>query len=116
MFNSYWNTSAYFGYTPLSPFAGQSSQAYPGIIGGGGNCYNPYLRQNYKYVCQPTTPEIKTSIEDLRNYVISLEANRRLEDLNDVDFPRTPEPGDVLYRDGTTNQWQLTNYLSGGEW
>lgn len=123
MFNSYWNTSAYFGYTPFSPLP-TPSQSYPypiSTVGGssfgmGGSCYNPHVRTNYQYVCQPTTPEIKTSIEDLRNYVIALEASRKLEDLNDVEFDRPVQPGDVMYFETSTRQWELTNYLTGGTW
>lgn len=78
------------------------------------NCYNPHIRTNYRYVQNSLSPEMKTSVEELRNYIINLEANRRLEDLNNVDFPRPVKPGDLLYYEG--ENWEITDYLSGGTW
>jgi hypothetical protein len=115
MFNSYWNSSSYFGYNPFSPMP-TPAQAYPAIINSGSGCYNPHVRTSYQYICTPTSPEVKASIDELRNYVIALESSRRLEDLKDVEFDRPVQPGDVMYYEDASQQWELTNYSSGGEW
>lgn len=115
MFNSYWNTASYYGYNPFAPVV-NPAQAFPQVVGSSGSCYNPHVRSNnYTPVYQPATPEMKASIEELRNYVMALESSRKLDDLSDVEFTREVQVGDILYRT-SENKWQLTNYLTGGEW
>ena len=116
MYNSYWSVDRYGAYDPFYPDPYNRGGLY-NVGSTGDNCYNPHVRQQrLNYICQPTTGEMKVSIEDLRNYVINLEANRKLEDLSDVEFDRPVQAGDVIYHDASTGNWELTNYMTGGEW
>ena len=61
------------------------------------------------------TGPIILKTDKLRQYIIELEASRKLQDLVDVNFTRTVKKGDFLVYDNTSGKWVLTDFLSGGE-
>jgi len=63
----------------------------------------------------PDSTLYKQSASELRQYIIQLEATRKLRDLSDVFFSRSPQPGDILAYNYTTGFWQLLDFVSGGE-
>lgn len=73
---------------------------------------NPILVNKF----YPDGTPYKKSAEELRNYILELEANRRIEDLANVNFSRPVKPGDVLLYNQSTGDWELTDFISGGEW
>lgn len=109
-----------YGYDPLNP----------GISGGSGSVvvmpnsgttacgYNTSGLQGLSHssfgVFPDSTP-YKQSASELRQYIINLEATRRLRDLADINFTRSPIPGDILAYNYTTGLWELLDFVSGGE-
>jgi hypothetical protein len=63
----------------------------------------------------PDSTEYKQTASELRQYIINLEATRKMNDLADINFQRSPEPGDLLAYDYTTGLWELLDFVSGGE-
>ena len=105
-------TNSYKGYNPF----------YPTNAGGGamyvtnndaGNCYG-YLT-GYKTGIFPDGTKYKEDADALRQYIVSLESTRKLQDLTDVKFTRNVKKGDFLVYDNTDGCWVLTDFLSGGE-
>jgi hypothetical protein len=109
-----------YGYDPLNP-------AMPGGAGmltilpnqgtsdcswNGSSLYG--LNQSGFGVFPDSTP-YKQSASELRQYIINLEATRKLKDLADVNFTRSPQADDILAYDYTTGFWELLDYVSGGE-
>tara|TARA_Y100000389_G_scaffold204986_2_gene261637 strand:- start:491 stop:817 length:327 start_codon:yes stop_codon:yes gene_type:complete len=105
-------TNSYKGYNPF----------YPTNAGGGAmyvtnndanNCYG-YLT-GHKTGIFPDGTKYKEDADALRQYILSLESIRKLQDLVDVQFSRGVKKGDFLVYDNTIGKWVLTNFLSGGE-
>jgi len=63
----------------------------------------------------PDSTQYKQTASELRQYIVNLEATRKLRDLADVNFQRSPQPGDVLAYNYTTGLWELLDFVSGGE-
>ena len=79
------------------------SQGYYGALGGRIGVF-------------PDGTEYKQSAAELRQYVMELESTRKIQDLNNVNFVRNVRPGDALLYNFTTGNWELTDFISGGEW
>ena len=109
-----------YGYDPLNPgMPGGSSMVT--IIPNAGTTacgYNTSGLQGLSHssfgVFPDSTPYKQTASE-LRQYIINLEATRRLKDLADVNFTRSPVPGDIIAYNYTTGLWELLDFVSGGE-
>jgi hypothetical protein len=109
-----------YGYDPLNPgMPGGSSMVT--IIPNSGTTacgYNTSGLQGLSHssfgVFPDSTPYKQTASE-LRQYIINLEATRRLKDLADVNFTRSPVPGDIIAYNYTTGLWELLDFVSGGE-
>lgn len=123
MFSTYWYLGNTYGYNPYGPY-NYGSGAYPWPINAGGtNCYNPNLpgdpnSNSVVFADQyypDGTPYKKTS-EELRNYIIQLETNRKLENLSNVVYSGNLTQGDILFYNQSTGNWEITDYLSGGVW
>lgn len=124
MYSTYWYTNNSYGYNPYGPY-NFGSNAYPVPInaGGGQNCYNPALPglgagssivladQYY-----PDGTPYKQTAEELRNYILELETNRKLENLSNVTYGGNLTQGDILFYNQATGNWEITDYLSGGTW
>jgi hypothetical protein len=63
----------------------------------------------------PDSTPYKQSASELRQYIVNLEVTRRLRDLADVNFTRSPQANDILAYDHTTGFWSLLDFVSGGE-
>ena len=63
----------------------------------------------------PDSTPYKQSASELRQYIMNLEATRKLRNLADVNFSRSPVPGDMLAYNHTTGFWELLDFVSGGE-
>lgn len=107
-------TNSYQGYNPFYPTGTGGSAYYLVNNGGGGGCYN-YPSLSGKSAVMPDGTAYKEDCDALRQYVISLEAARKLQDLVDVEFSRNVKKGDFLVYDNTNGKWVLTDFLSGGE-
>lgn len=77
------------------------------------DCYG-YKSKTYTAVF-PDGSDYFENCDELRQYIIELEASRKLQDLVDVNFTRTVKKGDFLVYDNTSGKWVLTDFLSGGE-
>ena len=109
-----------YGYDPFNP-------AQPGGAGlltilpnpaGSGCDYNNsglYGLTLTSFGVFPDSTPYKQTASELRQYIINLEATRRLRDLADVNFTRSPQPGDLIYYNYTTGFWELIDFVSGGE-
>lgn len=109
-----------YGYDPFNP-------AQPGgaglltIVPNAGNAgcsYNTsglYGLSHSSFGVFPDSTPYKQSASELRQYIINLEVTRKLKDLADVDFQRSPQPGDILAYNYTTGLWELLDFVSGGE-
>lgn len=64
----------------------------------------------------PDGSAYKQDAAALRQYIISLEAARKLQDLADVNFTRNVKPGDALLYNHLTGNWELQDFISGGGW
>lgn len=109
-----------YGYDPLNPgVPGGSSMITIVPNAGTSKCgYNTNSLQGLTHssfgVFPDSTPYKQTASE-LRQYIINLEAARKLKDLADVNFQRSPQPGDMLAYNYTTGLWELLDFVSGGE-
>lgn len=109
-----------YGYDPLNPgMPGGSSMLTIMPSSAGSSCgYNNSPLQGLTHTSFGVFPDstaYKQSASELRQYIINLEATRRLRDLADVNFQRSPQPGDLMYYNYTTGFWELTEFVSGGE-
>jgi hypothetical protein len=113
-------SNQFYGYDPLNPAApggsgmltilpnqGTSECSYnsSGLLGLSHGSFGVF----------PDSTPYKQSASELRQYIINLEATRKLRDLADVNFTRSPQPDDILAYDYTTGFWELLDYVSGGE-
>lgn len=109
-----------YGYDPLNPgMPGGSGSVVVIPSNGTTECgYNTSGLQGLTHssfgVFPDSTP-YKQSASELRQYIINLEATRRLRDLADVNFTRSPVPGDIMAYNYTTGLWELLDFVSGGE-
>ncbi len=109
-----------YGYDPLNPgMPGGSSMLTIVPFAGNADCgYNNNGLQGLSvssFGVFPDSTEYKQTASELRQYIINLEATRKLRDLSDVNFQRSPEPGDILAYNYTTGLWELLEFVSGGE-
>ena len=126
MYSTFWYSNNY-GYNPYGPY-NFGSQAYPYPIvapssASGGNCMNPLLpgnpNQNSVILAEQFYPDgtpYKQTVEELRNYILQLENNRKLENLSNVAYDGNLEQGDILFYNQGTGNWEITDYLSSGQW
>jgi hypothetical protein len=107
------------GYDPFNPGPADGSAFLLSEGSGGSDCY---YGSNYgtslggKIGVFPDGTEYKLTAAELRQYILSLESTRKLQDLNDVNFTRTVKAGDALLYNHTTGNWELQNFISGGGW
>lgn len=109
-----------YGYDPLNPGMPGGSSLLT-IIPNAGNASCGYNNSGLQGLTHssfgvfPDSTAYKQTASELRQYIINLEATRRLKDLADVNFQRSPEPGDILAYNYTTGLWELLDFVSGGE-
>jgi hypothetical protein len=109
------------GYDPFYPSYGGTAILlnYPGE-GSKGCSYNSggaYGTVGVGWGVFPDGTLYKQEASELRQYILQLEATRRLQDLSNVDFGgQSPQPQDFLAFNSTTGNWELVDYASGGEW
>jgi hypothetical protein len=106
------SSNTYQGYNPFYP-TGEGGSAYYLVNSSSSNCYG--YNTGLKSAVMPDGTEYKEDCDALRQYVIELEGNRKLQDLVDVEFSRNVKKGDFLVYDNTKGKWVLTDFLSGGE-
>lgn len=109
-----------YGYDPLNPGmpGGSSMLTIVPFAGNAGCGYNNNGLQGLSvsnFGVFPDSTEYKQTASELRQYIINLEATRKLRDLSDVNFQRSPQPGDILAYNYTTGLWELLEFVSGGE-
>lgn len=107
-----------YGYDPFNP-APADGAAF--LLSAGGVENDCYYSQAYgvmggRIAVFPDGTDYKQSAAELRQYILSLEAARKLQDLADVDFTRNVRPGDTLVYNYTTGKWELQSFISGGPW
>jgi hypothetical protein len=109
-----------YGYDPFNagPADGQAflllSEGSSGTDCYYGASYGGSL--NGKIAVFPDGTVYKQSAAELRQYVLALESTRKLQDIADVSFTRNVKPGDALLYNYTTGNWELQNFICGGEW
>jgi len=106
-----------YGYDPFNPAATDGAGFYLVADGSSGGCYYGagYGVISGKIGVFPDGSEYKQDAASLRQYVIELEANRKIQDLSNVRFTRNVKPGDALLYNYTTGFWELQDFISGGE-
>jgi hypothetical protein len=104
------------GYDPFN-IAQPGGAGFFLLEGSGGGCYyaNGYGNLGGRIGVFPDGAEYKQDAAELRQYVLSLEANRKIQDLSNVQFVRNVKPGDVLLYNHTSGFWELQQFISGGE-
>ena len=91
-------TNSYQGYNPFYPTSVGGS-AYYLVKSDASNCYG--YKTGLKSAVFPDGTEYKEDCDALRQYVVSLESSRKLQDLVDVEFSRNVKKGDFLVYDNT---------------
>lgn len=106
-----------YGYDPFNAGPADGS-AFLLLDGAGNNCYygSSYGRMGARVGVFPDGAEYKQDAAALRQYIIALEASRKLQDLADVNFTRSVSPGDALLYNHLTGNWELQSFISGGAW
>jgi hypothetical protein len=106
-----------YGYDPFNPAAADGAGFYLVADGSSGGCYygTGYGALGGRIGVFPDGSEYKQDAASLRQYVIELEANRKIQDLSNVRFTRNVKPGDALLYNYTTGFWELQDFISGGE-
>jgi hypothetical protein len=107
-----------WGYSPWDPGPSDGS-GFLLLEGQGGGCYysgGGYGQLGGKIGVFPDGAEYKKSVAELRQYILELESTRKIQDLSNVNFVRNVKPGDALLYNHTTGNWELQNFISGGEW
>jgi hypothetical protein len=106
-----------YGYDPFNPSSADGSGFL--LLRDKGGCYysgSSYGHLGGKIGIFPDGAEYKQSTAELRQYIIELEGTRRIQDLSNVNFIRNVKPGDALLYNYMTGNWELQNFISGGEW
>jgi len=106
-----------YGYDPFNPAAADGAGFYLVADGSSGGCYygTQYGTLGGRIGVFPDGSEYKQDAASLRQYVIELEATRKIQDLANVRFTRNVKPGDALLYNYTTGFWELQDFISGGE-
>lgn len=107
-----------YGYDPFNP-GPSDGNGFNLISEGGGDCYynsGMYGNLSKMMAVFPDGTPYKQTLAELREYIISLETTRRFENLSNVNFSRSPQPGDMVAYNYTTGKWELIDYVSGGSW
>lgn len=109
-------TNQVYGYDPFN-IAQPGGAGFFLLQGNNGDCYygSGYGNVGGMIGIFPDGAEYKQDAASLRQYVIELEANRKIQDLSNVNFVRNVKPGDALLYNYTTGFWELQNFISGGE-
>jgi len=107
-----------YGYDPFNPGPADGSAFLLVQDGPGGGCYygNTYGNLSGRIGVFPDGTAYKQSAAELRQYIVGLESTRRIQDLSNVNFTRNVKPGDALLYNYLTGNWELQNFISGGEW
>jgi hypothetical protein len=107
-----------YGYDPFNPGPADGSAFLLMQGAGGSDCYygSGYGALGGKIAIFPDGTEYKHSVAELRQYILSLESTRRLQDLSNVNFVRNVKPGDALLYNYQTGKWELQEFISGGSW
>ena len=107
----------FYGYDPINPGWSSNIVMLPNVANNGCS-YNSSGSFGLTFsnigVFPDSTP-YKQSASELRQYIMNLEATRKLRNLADVNFSRSPVPGDMLAYNHTTGFWELLDFVSGGE-
>lgn len=108
-----------YGYDPFVP--GPTDGRGFNLISDqdGGDCYfgsGLYGNLSQMIAVFPDGTPYKQTLSELRDYIIALETTRRFEDLANVNFTRSPRPGDVVGYNYTTGKWELIEFITGGAW
>lgn len=106
------------GYNPFSMGPADGRGFVLASSAGASNCY--YGGGKYGFLggfigIMPDGSEYKVSAAELRQYIMDLEQTRKIQDISNVDFIRNVQPGDVLVYNHTTGNWELQEFISGGE-
>lgn len=106
-----------YGYDPCNPGPADGSAFF--LNSSGEDCY--YDNSNNgcfknRIGIFPDGSEYKQTEDELRQYIVSLESTRKLEDLVNVKITRNVRPGDTLVFNYLTGNWELKEFISGGEW
>ena len=106
-----------YGYDPFNPGPADGS-AYSLLNGAGNDCYygSAYGNVGGWIGVFPDGTAYKQDAAALRQYIMALEASRKLQDLADVNFTRNVKPGDALVYNYLTGKWELQALISGGGW
>lgn len=106
-----------YGYDPFNAGPADGS-AFLLLDGAGNDCYygSNYGNVGGRVGVFPDGTAYKQDAAALRQYIMSLEATRKLQDLADVNFTRNVKPGDALLYNHTTGNWELQSFISGGAW
>lgn len=106
-----------YGYDPFNPAAADGAGFYLVADGSSGGCYygSSYGTLGGRIGIFPDGSEYKQDAASLRQYVIELEATRKIQDLANVNFTRNVKPGDALLYNYLTGNWELQEFISGGE-
>jgi hypothetical protein len=107
-----------YGYDPFNP-GPSDGRGFSLISENAADCYyNSGFFGNLGQMMAvfPDGTPYKQTLAELRDYIIYLEATRRLENVSNVNFSRSPQPGDMLAYNFTTGKWELIDYVSGGAW
>lgn len=106
-----------YGYDPFNAGPADGS-AFLLLDGAGGGCYydSTYGNMGGRVGVFPDGTVYKQDAAALRQYIMGLEATRKLQDLADVNFTRNVRPGDALLYNHLTGNWELQNFISGGAW
>lgn len=108
-----------YGYDPLNPGVPGGSGSLVVIPASSSCTYNRntalFGLLHSDFGVFPDSTLYKQSASELRQYIMNLEATRRLRDLADVSFTRSPMPNDILAYNHTTGLWELLDFVSGGE-
>jgi hypothetical protein len=105
-----------YGYDPFN--AGPADGSAFILNSGGNDCYygSNYGTLGTRIGVFPDGAEYKQTAAELRQYILSLESTRKLQDLSNVNFTRNVKPGDAILYNHTTGNWELQDFISGGAW
>ena len=106
-----------YGYDPMNPAAPGGAGFLTMLSVSDGGCYygSGYGSLGGRIGVFPDGAAYRQSAAELRQYVMELEMTRRIQDLSNVDFVRNVKPGDALLYNYLTGNWELQNFISGGE-